>query len=133
MKEFFTSVRVWAVLLLWGLWTLVSASVGACPGLAASSASPLPALSELTDLPGLSGAGEREVWWRIPDSVDYSVMVVGLAKGAEGRKIRWKTDADPFSGAYQELDGTVVDSNGRFVLATADISSTRLTYFEIDY
>ena len=133
MKEFFTSVRVWAVLLLWGLWTLVSASVGACPGLAASSASPLTALSELMDLPGLSGAGEREVWWRIPDSVDYSVMVVGLAKGAEGRKIRWKTDADPFSGAYQELDGTVVDSNGRFVLATADISSTRLTYFEIDY
>ncbi len=133
MKEFFTSVRVWAVLLLWGLWTLVSASMGACPGFAASSDSPLTALSELTDLPGLSGAEARDVWWQIPDSVDYSVMVVGLAKGAEGRKVRWKADADPFSGAYQELDCTVVDSNGRFVLATADISSTRPTYFEIDY
>ena len=117
MKEFVKPIRFLIAAGLWGLWSCTAFSSAGC----------------LHRAGFLSAGSSSETWWQLPDSLDYSVMIVGLAKGAEGRKVRWKADADPFSGACSVLDCAAVDSNGRFVLSTTGISSTRPTYLEIDY
>lgn len=64
---------------------------------------------------------------------DYTVRIEGTAKGAEGREIVWKADADAFSGLSVELDRCRIDDTGGFVLQTDLIGNVLPTYLVIDY
>lgn len=64
---------------------------------------------------------------------DYTVRISGTAKGAEGREIVWRADADPFSMRYVELDRCRIDENGAFVLQTDLVADVLPTYLVIDY
>lgn len=65
--------------------------------------------------------------------LDYSVRIIGTAKGAEGREILWRTDADMFSGSFKELGRAEIDDSGSFVLTTAEVSQVLPTYLVLDY
>lgn len=64
---------------------------------------------------------------------DYTVRIVGTAKGAEGREIVWKADADAFSGMSVELARCRIGEDGGFVLQTDLIGNELPTYLAIDY
>ena len=64
---------------------------------------------------------------------DYTVKIYGTAKGAEGREVVWRADADPFSMRYVELDRCRIDEDGRFELQTDEVRDILPTYLVIDY
>ena len=67
-----------------------------------------------------------------PD-VDFSARIIGTAKGAEGREILWRADADMLSGQYREIGRAKIDDSGRFVLKSREIGRILPTYLVIDY
>ena len=104
------------------LWWLMSAAISGlgCPLQGSMSERGFRGESG-TDLVEAAGAPAKP-WFHLPDTLDYSVLIVGMAKGAEGREVVWRADADPVSGKYMELGRGTVDSNGRFILASSEVS-----------
>ncbi len=115
------------------LWWLMSAAISGlgCPLQGSMSERGFRGESG-TDLVEAAGAPAKP-WYHLPDTLDYSVLIVGMAKGAEGREVVWRADADPVSGKYMELGRGTVDSNGRFILASSEVSGVLPTYLLIDY
>ncbi|MCM1041156.1 MAG: hypothetical protein NC396_01835 [Bacteroides sp.] len=64
---------------------------------------------------------------------DYTVRIIGTAKGAEGREVVWRADADPFSLRFVELDRCRIDGEGNFVLQTDRVRDVLPTYLVIDF
>ncbi len=69
----------------------------------------------------------------LPDVSDYTVKISGIAKGAEGRDIVWRADADAFTPQYVELGRAKIDDSGCFTLTTDLVSGIMPTYLVIDY
>ena len=100
----------------------------AARGVGAATATPPPVLY---DAAGAAFASEDSLQ-RHPDRVAQRVRVNGVAKGAEGRTIRWRVAADPLSGAEVVLDEARIAADGTFSLQ-AMFRTVMSTTLEIDY
>ena len=114
-----------------GVGALSAQSVGAATaarGVGIATSTPP---SVLCDAAGAAFASQDSLQ-RHPERVAQRVRVKGVAKGAEGRTIRWRVAADPLSGTEVVLDEARIAADGSFSLQ-AMFRTVMSTTLEIDY